>query len=235
MMITPACYSHFINSLSCLSSGKLCVLLEGGYCIKSLSEGVALTVRSLLGYPCPRIESTTQPDSSFVKTLLNLTSVLKPYWKNLQFLNDADPGVKLNVYLSQWDEEHRKSVNFFSHESRPDTFEFDCYSALEFPQEEKTRILAQIDRLIETTSLFVPAKRTCLTVSNKSGITQDFDDHIVRFESSENLIWECLNKIGTKECNNGLVHVLASNIKPNDLSQAIQEAQKRFFKRVLVI
>jgi histone deacetylase 6 len=62
MRITPACYAHFINTLSCLTSGKLCVLLEGGYCIKSLSEGVALTVRSLLGYPCPRIEDTQKSD-----------------------------------------------------------------------------------------------------------------------------------------------------------------------------
>ena len=61
-MVTPACYAHLINALSCLSNGKLCVLLEGGYCIKSLSEGVALSVRALLGYPTPRIETTKKPD-----------------------------------------------------------------------------------------------------------------------------------------------------------------------------
>ena len=84
MKVTPAGYAHFINALSCLSNGKLCVLLEvttqlvklkllssvlqvwyllkGGYCIKSLSEGVALTLRALLGYPTPRIEDLLKPD-----------------------------------------------------------------------------------------------------------------------------------------------------------------------------
>ncbi len=35
---------------------------KGGYCIKSLSEGVALTIRGLLGYPCPRLDDFKQPD-----------------------------------------------------------------------------------------------------------------------------------------------------------------------------
>ena len=35
---------------------------KGGYCIKSLSEGVALSVRSLLGYPTPRVEDFQKPD-----------------------------------------------------------------------------------------------------------------------------------------------------------------------------
>ena len=28
MKITPSCYAHFINRLSCLANGRLCVLLE---------------------------------------------------------------------------------------------------------------------------------------------------------------------------------------------------------------
>jgi histone deacetylase 6 len=66
MKVTPSCYAHFINVLSCLANGKLCVLLEGGYCIKSLSEGVALTLRALLGYPCPRLDDFTKPDPMYV-------------------------------------------------------------------------------------------------------------------------------------------------------------------------
>ncbi len=68
MKVTPAGYAHFINALSCISNGKLCVLLEGGYCIKSLSEGVALSVRALLGYPTPRVEDYLKPDPKY-KTL----------------------------------------------------------------------------------------------------------------------------------------------------------------------
>jgi hypothetical protein len=32
MKVSPACYAHFINALSCLANGKLCVLLEVCFC-----------------------------------------------------------------------------------------------------------------------------------------------------------------------------------------------------------
>lgn len=63
MKVTPAAYAHLTNALSKVSNGKLCVLLEGGYCLKSMSEGVALTLRELLGYPTPRIDALTKPNS----------------------------------------------------------------------------------------------------------------------------------------------------------------------------
>ena len=34
---------------------------QGGYCLKSLAEGAALTLRTLLGDPCPPIQSLRQP------------------------------------------------------------------------------------------------------------------------------------------------------------------------------
>ena len=49
MNVTPAAYSHFIQSLGCLAGGRLVVLLEGGYCLDSLSEAAALTLRTLTG------------------------------------------------------------------------------------------------------------------------------------------------------------------------------------------
>lgn len=55
MEITPVCYSHLTSMLMGLANGKLAVVLEGGYCLKSLSEGAALTLRTLLGDPCPAI------------------------------------------------------------------------------------------------------------------------------------------------------------------------------------
>lgn len=82
MKVTPAGYAHMTNALSILSGGKLCILLEvlnalinskqwknltsyiikGGYNIKSAAEGVSLTVRALLGLPCPRIDDMQKPD-----------------------------------------------------------------------------------------------------------------------------------------------------------------------------
>ncbi|KAL6951784.1 Histone deacetylase domain, partial [Sarracenia purpurea var. burkii] len=62
MKVEPACYAHFVNSLKALANGKLAVVLEGGYFLKSLAEGAALTLRALLGDPCPNIDPTNKPD-----------------------------------------------------------------------------------------------------------------------------------------------------------------------------
>ncbi len=61
MEVTPACYSHLISPLMGLAGGKLAVILEGGYCLKSLAEGAALTLKTLLGDSCPNIAPIRKP------------------------------------------------------------------------------------------------------------------------------------------------------------------------------
>jgi histone deacetylase 6 len=93
-------------------------VFKGGYCIESLSEGVAMTLRSLLGYPCPRIEKFVKPDPTYnfndhlylfkknqflynkriAEIIQNVKSVLRPYWTCLQVLNETND-LKLEDYL----------------------------------------------------------------------------------------------------------------------------------------
>lgn len=87
MEVTPACYAHLVKSLSALANGKLAVVMEvpnlltttsvfiivglcflnnaisnqGGYCLRSLAEGAALTLRALLGYPTPPLPAMVPP------------------------------------------------------------------------------------------------------------------------------------------------------------------------------
>lgn len=35
--------------------------IKGGYCLKSLAESAAMTLRTLLGDPCPAIDSLIEP------------------------------------------------------------------------------------------------------------------------------------------------------------------------------
>jgi histone deacetylase 6 len=49
MRVTPAAYAQLVWSLSSLAGGRLVVMLEGGYCLDSLAESAALTLRALLG------------------------------------------------------------------------------------------------------------------------------------------------------------------------------------------
>lgn len=61
MEITPACYAHLVSPLMALANGRVAVVLEGGYCLDSLAEGAAITLKTLLGDPCPLLEPLDGP------------------------------------------------------------------------------------------------------------------------------------------------------------------------------
>ena len=84
MRVTPAAYAHLVWSLSSLSAGRLVVMLEGGYCLESLAEGAALTLRTLLGDPAPSLPNTSKIEDSVLKSVAGVTAALRPYWKCMQ-------------------------------------------------------------------------------------------------------------------------------------------------------
>lgn len=90
MTLAPHVYPHFINSISSLANGRICVILEGGYCLPSLSESVALTLRALLGYPCPSISPCTEINENAVDSILNVISVQRPFWDSIKLQNLYD-------------------------------------------------------------------------------------------------------------------------------------------------
>ncbi|KOB70092.1 putative histone deacetylase hda2, partial [Operophtera brumata] len=49
MELTPACYATLLHMLMCVQP-RVCCVLEGGYCVPSLAEGAALSLRTLLGH-----------------------------------------------------------------------------------------------------------------------------------------------------------------------------------------
>ncbi|KAL7745604.1 hypothetical protein ACLKA6_009826 [Drosophila palustris] len=85
MEVTPACYPHLLNPLLRLANCRVAVVLEGGYCVESLAEGAALTLRALLGDPCPPLVEPLQvPSAELRDALLNCIFVHRPYWRCLQ-------------------------------------------------------------------------------------------------------------------------------------------------------
>ena len=89
--MSPATFAHLVHSLKAFAGGRVLALLEGGYFLPSLaggtshlgscyfhpslhpprdhcshfpfSEGAALTLRQLLGEPCPTIPEQHEPVS----------------------------------------------------------------------------------------------------------------------------------------------------------------------------
>ena len=65
-----------------LADGKVVALLEGGYCLTSLVEGAALTVKTLLGDPCARLPfALGPPRKEMADAIRNAKIVLRPYWR----------------------------------------------------------------------------------------------------------------------------------------------------------
>lgn len=86
MLVTPHFYGHLVTLLSGLANGKLVVLLEGGYFKESLAEGVACTLKALLGDVCypVTIESNPTIDPSVQEVINNVKYLLRDYWKCFQ-------------------------------------------------------------------------------------------------------------------------------------------------------
>ncbi|XP_068021923.1 polyamine deacetylase HDAC10 isoform X3 [Melanerpes formicivorus] len=85
MNATPEVFAHLTYFLKQLANGKLCVILEGGYHLKSLSESVCMTVKTLLGDPIPQITGEMAPCLSAVESIQNVRAAHKPYWKWLMY------------------------------------------------------------------------------------------------------------------------------------------------------
>lgn len=99
MEITPACYAHLLSPLLALAEGKVAVVLEGGYCLESLSESTAITLKTLLGDPCSQMENLCEPCDIIQEVILNSIYVHKEFWNclqlqeiyNLEDLNNINP------------------------------------------------------------------------------------------------------------------------------------------------
>ncbi|NWH91238.1 HDA10 deacetylase, partial [Aegithalos caudatus] len=85
MNATPEVFAHLTHFLMQLANGKLCVVLEGGYHLKSLGESVCMTVKTLLGDPVPQITGEMAPCLSAVESIQNVRAAHKPYWKWLAY------------------------------------------------------------------------------------------------------------------------------------------------------
>lgn len=80
MLLTPFFYAHATHSLKGLANGKVCVILEGGYCLESLADGAAYTLRTLLGDPPVPFKLRYPINQSVIQSVLDVISVLRPYW-----------------------------------------------------------------------------------------------------------------------------------------------------------
>jgi len=171
MEVTPLCYAHLVNSLMSFACGRVAVFLEGGYCLKSLSESAALTLKSLLKDPCPTLDITSNPSDSIIQTIQNVIFAHQKYWKCFQ----------TDLLLSPT----YKAVSMYSYDEEPLSVfpTSNCY-----PPQDITKInqFSVLQRLISGMQL--------LNINNRVSISFDLimDQ---KHESSENGHPECPGRI----------------------------------------
>ncbi|XP_011501594.1 PREDICTED: histone deacetylase 6 [Ceratosolen solmsi marchali] len=160
MRVTPACYAHLLSSLLCLASGKVAVILEGGYCLKSLAEGAALTLRTLLGDPCPMLDDLEPPCESIQDTILNVIYSHKPYWKCFQYQ------ISYNLTFQASNNSHLPTVSFNGPITTPNSYETrNCYPIQN--KEEITSINFELDSIIRSTNLTKALNRVCIVYDER--------------------------------------------------------------------
>ncbi|XP_012259593.2 histone deacetylase 6 isoform X2 [Athalia rosae] len=165
MEVTPACYAHLLNSLLSLAGGKVAVVLEGGYCLKSLAEGAALTLRTLLGDPCPMMQPLEKPSKSIQETILNVIYMHKSYWTCYQYQETYSYHAITND-LEENTNRHLPVVLFRGDETKPDLYATrDCYPSQS--EDFLSEIDVQLDLLIEFTYLGKAPNKVCVVYDDR--------------------------------------------------------------------
>lgn len=95
--VSPAGYAHMTHMLMSLAKGKISVVLEGGYNLRSIAKSSLAVTRTLMGEPPDRILDTT-PTLPGVETVHMVIRQQSKFWKRLYppggtLLKDRIPGV----------------------------------------------------------------------------------------------------------------------------------------------
>lgn len=168
MRITPACFAHLCHLLMGLANGKICVVLEGGYCIESLAESAALTLRTLLGDPCPTINNIFPLKTSLIESVLDVIWAQRPFWKCLQLQG------KFSRHEKEGDDDQeqfgQRHLPFLEYKGKmalidkPEKYPTrNCYPVQS--DETKQNLKLEIEKLIQNTDLSVKFDRefrTCI-------------------------------------------------------------------------
>ncbi|PWA71675.1 histone deacetylase 15 [Artemisia annua] len=92
--VTPAGYAQMTKMLTSLSSGKLLVILEGGYNLRSISASATAVIKVLLGESPESMLENVVPSRSGLRTVLDVLKIQNSFWPNLESI--------LSDLLAQW-------------------------------------------------------------------------------------------------------------------------------------
>ncbi|XP_022153231.1 histone deacetylase 15 isoform X2 [Momordica charantia] len=101
--VTPAGYAHMTHLLNIVSGGKLLVILEGGYNLRSISSSATAVIKVLLGESPGCDLDDRLPSRAGMKTVLDVLKIQKNFWPVLE-----SSFSKLQSQWETYDTERRK-------------------------------------------------------------------------------------------------------------------------------
>eukprot|EP00850_Spirogloea_muscicola_P014193 SM000100S09420 [mRNA] locus=s100:256222:261671:- [translate_table: standard] len=78
--VTPEGYAHMASLLMPLAQGRMLVVLEGGYNLRSISASAAAVVKVLLGNKPPPVPSRLHPSSEGCATIAEVCLIQSSFW-----------------------------------------------------------------------------------------------------------------------------------------------------------
>ena len=82
--VSPEMYGFMTHQLTALASGRVLVVLEGGYNVDSIAQSSVCCAEALLGQPHSLATPlVTEPRQSAVETVSSVVGQLSPYWQSL--------------------------------------------------------------------------------------------------------------------------------------------------------
>lgn len=219
MLLTPAFYAHLTHSLMGLADGKLAVVLEGGYCVESLAEGAALTLRTLLGDPCPvLVDPLEKPSDSIQKSILNCIHVHKAFWKclNVQDTYSSDEFTENIHEFHQVNQDFKGDVTGYPTSPKYPTRN----TCPQQSKEQKLWIKERLEFLKEKTELIAP--KTLLSIVETQLKIKELSDRVAYLPSLQMLLEDILSS----KCRSGVCHDSISNV---------HTTASKFFQRIAVV
>lgn len=96
--VTPAGYAQMTKMLSSLSNGKLLVILEGGYNLRSISSSATSVIKVLLGETPETMLENVVPSRSGLQTVLEVLNIQSMFWPTVGPIF-SDLGSRWGPYL----------------------------------------------------------------------------------------------------------------------------------------
>ncbi|KAL3684286.1 hypothetical protein R1sor_002308 [Riccia sorocarpa] len=82
--VTPFGYAQMTSLLSSVSGGKILVVLEGGYNLRSISASAAAVIKVLLGDDPGPLPEDIQPTEAGALSMFDVFAIQSQYWPSLQ-------------------------------------------------------------------------------------------------------------------------------------------------------